>query len=730
MHLRIVICLSMLTMATGHAVAQLQNPAFDENGGSLDHWTTFNDNGSNVSAAPITPRSDTHVAKLFGTFNESPNWAGLFQNLPTAPGQVWEAGVYARHNTDDSLVGTDNHLDMKIEFYSTAGGQYGGPDFLGETASMILDSGSALDEWLHQTMTVTAPDGAVEARLVFVFLQYDYAPGCALIDDTTFENDASPIEWTMIWNDEFDGAAIDASKWRVEDLHQIKNNELQYYAPDDVYLQNGELVLRSQERTYCGYNSNGQWGCYDYTSGLVETKNRFATTYGKIEVRAKLPSTQGIWPAHWMMVDSGGWPPEIDIMELLGHDPTRVYMTHHWGVWPDVQSDGGNWVGPDFSQGYHTFAIEWTPDRIDWCVDDVVRFSSAVSIPREPFHIILNTAVGGNWPGNPDYTTVFPQYHNIDYVRVYMPAYPGPPLTEFVDDAATSAQADGVIDAVEYVASTTGINDGLGDRIGEYSNMYVNSGADGSINFAFESVTAWPTSGPFGAVIYIDSANGGLASTYELCDLGDLGRRLATGKSATGQRSDLYFAPGFLADYAICLAPDFAEIYELSRGEHALVNGATLGASTNYLGGTDVTYQVDDGGTGGRVREFQARLADVGVPQGGAFNYLVSMLNGDNAYRSNEFIGAAAGNPWDADNPGQATVVLKPGDFIRFQTASLPGDLDGDGDVDLSDLATLLASYNACAGDAEYDSAADLDGDGCVDLADLAALLAYYGTGV
>ena len=81
-------------------------------------------------------------------------------------------------------------------------------------------------------------------------------------------------------------------------------------------------------------------------------------------MRAKLPSTQGIWPAHWMLPTSGGWPPEIDIMELLGHEPTRVYMTHHWGTWPNVQSDGGSFAGPDFSQDLHTFAIEWAASYI------------------------------------------------------------------------------------------------------------------------------------------------------------------------------------------------------------------------------------------------------------------------------------------------------------------------------------------------------------------------------
>jgi beta-glucanase (GH16 family) len=126
-----------------------------------------------------------------------------------------------------------------------------------------------------------------------------------------------------------------------------------------------------------------------------------------------------------MMVARGTWPPEIDIMELLGHEPTRVYMTHHWGAWPNVQSHGGSYAGPDFSQDFHTFAIEWRPGLLIWLVDGVLRFVSTTHVPDEPFFIILNTAVGGDWPGNPDQTTVFPQYHEIDYVRWYVRSDPG-----------------------------------------------------------------------------------------------------------------------------------------------------------------------------------------------------------------------------------------------------------------------------------------------------------------
>ncbi|MBN2190729.1 MAG: family 16 glycosylhydrolase [Candidatus Aureabacteria bacterium] len=217
--------------------------------------------------------------------------------------------------------------------------------------------------------------------------------------------------WILIWNDEFEGSELDPAKWRVSDTAPVKNKELEYYTPEDVYLENGCLILRSQKR---------DMGGREYTSGHVDTKGRFLTTYGRIETRAKMPGGQGIWPAHWMLPIRGIWPPEIDIMELLGHAPDRVYMTVHWGHWPNNQHAGKSFKGPDFTKDFHVFAVEWEPEEIRWYVDDVLRYTATKNIPKEPFYIILNTAVGGEWPGNPNSKTRFPQYHYIDYVRVYI----------------------------------------------------------------------------------------------------------------------------------------------------------------------------------------------------------------------------------------------------------------------------------------------------------------------
>jgi beta-glucanase (GH16 family) len=217
--------------------------------------------------------------------------------------------------------------------------------------------------------------------------------------------------WVLAWNDEFDGPAIDTDKWRVEYAAVVKNEELQFYIDDEVYIEDGCLVLRSRER---------EFGGREYTSGLVDTQHRFAQVFGRFEVRAQLPTGQGVWPAHWMLPeDHPAWPPEIDIMEALGHEPNVVHLTHHWGTWPNNASRGVAHQGPDFSDGFHTFAIEWSPKRIDWFIDDALAFTSTADIPQIPFYVILNTAIGGHWPGHPDETPTFPQHHRIDYVRVY-----------------------------------------------------------------------------------------------------------------------------------------------------------------------------------------------------------------------------------------------------------------------------------------------------------------------
>ena len=242
--------------------------------------------------------------------------------------------------------------------------------------------------------------------------------------------------YTLRWEDNFDGTELNRQDWNVE-LHEPGwvNNELQSYvdSPENIYLQDGSLVLKPVE-------IQNPDGTVSYTSGRVNTQNKHDFKYGIFEARAKVPEGQGFLPAFWMMPTNenlyGQWPRcgEIDIMEVLGNDTTRSYGTLHYGN-PHSQSQAGcTLTEGNFSDEYHTFAVEWLPDRISWYVDgqlihtendwySATEGQGEITYPApfdQPFYIILNLAVGGNWPGNPDETTdIAGSAFYIDYVRVY-----------------------------------------------------------------------------------------------------------------------------------------------------------------------------------------------------------------------------------------------------------------------------------------------------------------------
>lgn len=218
--------------------------------------------------------------------------------------------------------------------------------------------------------------------------------------------------WQLVWSDEFSGDCLDPSKWSAEDWPAEKNNELQYYTPSNVEVQNGQLILTSKRESYRGRS---------YTSGAVHTRGNFSFLYGKAEMRAKLPGGQGMFPAFWMMTDrEDTWLPEIDIMEMLGHQPDEIWMVSHWlDTTGSLSSASHSYRGTDYSKDFHLFRLEWTPNSLIWRIDGEERFRVTEPIPKEPMYLYLNTAIGGNWPGSPDSSTRFPASFEVDYVRVY-----------------------------------------------------------------------------------------------------------------------------------------------------------------------------------------------------------------------------------------------------------------------------------------------------------------------
>ncbi len=241
-------------------------------------------------------------------------------------------------------------------------------------------------------------------------------------------------EWQLVWYDEFETDELDESKWSYqfgtgtdEGLQYWGNNELQYYTDrkENIFIEDDMLHIVALEERYEGMN---------YTSARIRTKDKGDWLYGRFEIRAKLPEGQGIWPAIWMLPTDnifGIWPKsgEIDIMELVGHEPETVHGTVHYGPeWPNNQHTGESYTLEEgkFSDDFHIFSIEWEQNQIEWFVDGEHFFTvtpSDLSPHQYPFnarfHMLINLAVGGNWPGNPDDTTEFPQKLIVDYVRVY-----------------------------------------------------------------------------------------------------------------------------------------------------------------------------------------------------------------------------------------------------------------------------------------------------------------------
>jgi beta-glucanase (GH16 family) len=243
--------------------------------------------------------------------------------------------------------------------------------------------------------------------------------------------------WTLVWSDEFnlpDGSSPDASKWNlVTGGNGFGNAELESYTnrPQNAEIQNGNLVITALKESYTGADMVPQ----NYTSARLNSSNKFQQAYGRFEARIKIPYGQGIWPAFWLLgsdISTKGWPRcgEIDIMENIGREPSTIHGTIHGPGYSGGKGIGSPFSFPDsrkFADDFHVYAVEWSPNQIKFFVDNNLYATRAPSdlpagtkwVYDHPFFILLNLAVGGKWPGDPDGTTVFPQQMLVDYVRVY-----------------------------------------------------------------------------------------------------------------------------------------------------------------------------------------------------------------------------------------------------------------------------------------------------------------------
>ena len=222
--------------------------------------------------------------------------------------------------------------------------------------------------------------------------------------------------WKLTFQDEFNGMVLDLAKWTPADpWGRERNRELQAYVKDAFEVRDGVLHIKAERREAI-YDNKPR----TYTSGMMSTHDRFTQEFGRFEIRCRVPGGKGLWPAFWLLPEPLGWPPEIDVLEILGHQPNKVYLTHHFrNEQRQHKSHGGSWIGPDFSADFHEFAVEWSPTAIVWFVDGVERFRSEDSVPHAKMYLLVNLAIGGDWPGPPDDKTRFPATFDVDYVRVY-----------------------------------------------------------------------------------------------------------------------------------------------------------------------------------------------------------------------------------------------------------------------------------------------------------------------
>ena len=237
--------------------------------------------------------------------------------------------------------------------------------------------------------------------------------------------------------DEFDGpagSAVDGGKWQIETGDNVDNHERQYYTAGNRNAAldgQGHLVITARRENPANYQC--WYGRCEYSSARLNTAGRFTQTYGHVEARLKVPRGQGMWPAFWMLgndIGQVGWPNsgEIDVMENVGFEPSTVHGTLHG---PGYSGSGGIGAayslpgGQAFADAFHTFAVDWAPDSVTWSVDGTVYqrrtpadLGGRTWVFNKPFFLILNLAVGGYWPGDPDGSTVFPQQLVVDSVSV------------------------------------------------------------------------------------------------------------------------------------------------------------------------------------------------------------------------------------------------------------------------------------------------------------------------
>lgn len=450
----------MLAGTRVHAANLLVNPGFEMDPPgqptTIPGWTRYG-LGNTYGQTGGNAHTGTNYFKVYQGFIGAVNDNGIHQDYLSAPGATYSAEGWAYTSATDTLAG-QNIAWIEVTFRDATAKVLALYKSALVTTNLIATGAFAKNTWIKLAVTnqydpagfavtntvssLVAPAGTSYVRdQIMLRGDANNSNGSMYFDDLVLSQTAaaSLSNWNLVWNDEFNSNSINTNNWSFEigdgsvyGNPGWGNNELEYYTgrSQNAYATNGVLHIVAQKETFGGKS---------YTSARMKSESKFTKKYGRFEFRAKLPAGVGFWPALWMMPESpvyGGWPVsgEIDILENNGNSPTNVQGTLHYGSPGNDNYATQVLTLPGGSvTNFHNYVLEWSTNAVLWFVDGLLYesqtnwFSSGGTYPApfdQPFYLIMNLAIGGNYVGNPSSTAinagaVFPGEIQVDYIRVY-----------------------------------------------------------------------------------------------------------------------------------------------------------------------------------------------------------------------------------------------------------------------------------------------------------------------
>lgn len=444
----VLVSLSTLPLLAANV---LSNPGFESNvpgtTSEIPGWNPYGGNAYIITDAAIA-HNGTNFFKVYQNFSGAVNYTGIYQDYISGPGAVYSANGWTYTSAGDTLAGK-NAAWIEVTFRDASANILALYRSATITTNTIATGAFPTSTWINlsvtnqydpnslqitnQTTQLIAPAGTYFVRYQITF-QGDalYSAGSMYFDDLNL----SPVggsaygNWNIVWSDEFNGSSINPSTWTYDIGNGSGgwgNNELEYYTSDSAnsYVSGGRLHIVALKQSDGGQN---------YTSARMKSESLFSFQYGRIEWRAQLPNGAGFWPALWMLgtnITTIGWPDcgEIDVMENAGSNLGSVQGSLHSG---SDETAAYNFLNGDSVTNFHTYTLDWATNAILFYVDghlyeSQTNWSSSVGpypTPfNQPFFIIMNVAVGGNYLGNPSTNTInagsFPGEMLVDYVRIF-----------------------------------------------------------------------------------------------------------------------------------------------------------------------------------------------------------------------------------------------------------------------------------------------------------------------